>query len=110
MGLVGAALVGRWAWGLAKDSSEVLLDAEDHGQMATEVRRLVEALPDHEVADLHLWRVGPASRACILSLVTHSPRPAAYYRQLLAGVAGLDHLTVEINECRDARCQVQGTQ
>lgn len=105
MGLVGAALVGRWAGGLARDSAAALLDAEDHGHMATEVRRLVEALPDHEVADLHLWRVGPASRACILSLVTHSPHSAAYYRQLLAGVAGLDHLTVEINECRDERCQ-----
>jgi cation diffusion facilitator family transporter len=108
MGLVGAALVSRWAWGLARDSAAVLLDAEDHGQMATEVRRIIEALPDHEVADLHLWRVGPASRACILSLVSHSPFPAEHYRRLLAGVEGLDHLTVEINECRDERCQVEG--
>lgn len=107
MGLVGGVVVGRWAWGLARDSSEVLLDAEDHGEMAAEVRRLVDALPDHEVADLHLWRVGPASRACILSLVTHSPHPAEHYRQLLAGIVGLDHLTVEINECRDARCQAE---
>lgn len=105
MGLVGAALVGRWAWGLARDSAEVLLDAEDHGRVAGEVRRLIEAIPDHEVADLHLWRVGPASRACILSLVTHQPRPAEYYRQVLAEIPGLDHLTVEINHCRDARCQ-----
>lgn len=107
MGLVGAALVGRWAWGLARDSAQVLLDAEDHGQMAREIRRIVATLPDHEVADLHLWRVGPASRACILSLVTHSPHPAEFYRQLLAGVPGLDHLTVEINECRDARCRIE---
>jgi cation diffusion facilitator family transporter len=110
MGLVGAALVSRWAWGLAKDSSAVLLDAEDHGKTAAEVRRIIEALPDHEVADLHLWRVGPASRACILSLVTHSPHSAEHYRRLLAGVEGLDHLTVEINECRDERCQVGGGQ
>jgi cation diffusion facilitator family transporter len=109
MGLVGAALVSRWAWGLARDSAEVLLDAEDHGGTAAEVRRLIEALPDHEVADLHLWRVGPASRACILSLVTHSAHPAEFYRDRLAGIAGLDHLTVEINECRDARCQSRPT-
>jgi cation diffusion facilitator family transporter len=110
MGLVGAALVSRWAWGLARDSAAVLLDAEDHGRTAAEVRRLIEALPDHEVADLHLWRVGPASRACILSLVTHTPFTAEHYRRLLAGVEGLDHLTVEINECRDERCQVEGGQ
>jgi cation diffusion facilitator family transporter len=107
-GLVGAALVGRWAWGLARDGAEVLLDAEDHGRVAGEVRRLIEAIPDHEVADLHLWRVGPASRACILSLVTHQPRPAEYYRQVLAEIPGLDHLTVEINHCRDERCLSAG--
>ena len=105
MGMVGAAVVGRWAWGLARDSARVLLDAEDHGRVATEIRRIIAAQPDHEIADLHLWRVGPASRACILSLVTHQPRPAEYYRQVLAAIPGLDHLTVEINHCRDARCQ-----
>lgn len=110
MGLVGAALVSRWAWGLARDSAAALLDAEDHGGMESEVRRIIGELPDHEVADLHLWRVGPASRACILSLVTHSPFPAEHYRRLLADVEGLDHLTVEINECRDARCRVEITQ
>jgi cation diffusion facilitator family transporter len=105
MGLVGAALVGRWAWGLARDGAEVLLDAEDHGQAEAEVRRIIEALPDHEVADLHIWRVGPASRACILSLVSHSPYPAEHYRQLLADIRGLDHLTVEINQCHAESCR-----
>lgn len=107
MGLVGAALISRWAWGLARDSAKVLLDAEDHGEMAAEVRRIIESLPDHQVADLHLWRIGPASLACILSLVSHDPHPADYYRQLLSQVAGLDHLTLEINQCRNAACQSQ---
>lgn len=105
MGLIGAALISRWAWSLARDSAAVLLDAEDHGEMAAAVRRLIEALPDHQVADLHVWRVGPASRACILSLVSHDPHPAEYYRQRLSQVAGLDHLTLEINQCRNAGCQ-----
>lgn len=104
MGLVGAAVIGRWAWGLARDSSHVLLDADASGEAAQQVRRIIDGLPDHEVADLHLWQVGAASRACILSLVTHSPRPVQEYRELLAAVPGLDHLTVEINHCRDRRC------
>lgn len=57
---------------------------------------------DHEIADLHVWRIGPASRACILSLVSHAPLTVDRYRQLLAGIAGLDHVTIEINQCR--RC------
>jgi len=101
-GIVGAILVGRWAIGLARDSAGVLLDAEDHGAVAAEIRRIVEAEPDHELADLHIWRIGPKSRACIVSLVTHTPQPVENYRRRLAGIAGLDHLTIEINHCR--RC------
>ena len=108
MGIVGVAVVGRWAVGLARDSARVLLDAEDHGRTEAEVRRIIATQPDLEIADLHLWRVGPASRACILSLVTHAPKPVDDYRRLLAGVDGLDHLTVEINHCRGAACPVAG--
>lgn len=100
MGIVGALLVGRWAWGLVQDSAGVLLDAEDHGQVAAEIRRTIESLPDHDVADLHVWRVGPASRACIVSLVSHAPLAVEDYRQRLRAIDGLDHVTVEINQCR----------
>ncbi len=102
MGIAGALVVGRWAFGLARDSAGVLLDAEDHGQVAAEVRAIVGALPDHEVADLHLWRIGPASRACILSLVSHAPLAVEDYRERLSVIRGLDHVTIEINQCR--RC------
>ena len=47
MGLAGAAVVGRWAWGLARDSGNVLLDAEAHDDIAAEVRRLIAAEPAH---------------------------------------------------------------
>lgn len=99
MGIVGSVLVARWAWGLARDSADVLLDAEDHGRVAGEIRRIIEAIPDHEVADLHVWRVGPTSRACIVAIVSHTPLAADDYRQCLATVGGLDHVTVEVNRC-----------
>ena len=100
MGIVGAILVGRWAIGLARDSAGMLLDAEDHGHVAHEIEEVIATLPDHEIADLHLWRIGPASRACIVSLVTHAPLALEAYRQQLAGIHGLDHITIEINQCR----------
>lgn len=103
MGIVGALVVGRWAWALVRDSAGVLLDAEDHGHVAAEVREILAALPDHEIADLHLWRIGPASRACILSLVSHAPLTVEEYRARLAVIHGLDHVTIEINQCR--RCE-----
>jgi cation diffusion facilitator family transporter len=103
MGSVGAIVVGRWAFGLARDSAGMLLDGEDHGHVADEIRQIVAAAPDHEIADLHVWRVGPASRACILSLVTHAPLPLETWRHKLAGIHGLDHVTIEINHCRSCK-------
>lgn len=110
MGIVGAAVIVRWAWGLVRDSAAVLLDAEDHGEQERALRRLIEAEGDLEVVDLHLWRLGPASRACIVSLVTHAPRPVEYYRQRIAAISGIDHLTVEIHQCRDPGCQAGGVE
>jgi cation diffusion facilitator family transporter len=104
MGVAGGLLIARWAWSLARDSALTLLDAEDHGPIEGAIRRAMDAQDDVEIADLHLWRIGAASHACILSLVTHKPRPAAFYKDLLASIPGIDHLTVEVQECRAEAC------
>jgi cation diffusion facilitator family transporter len=105
MGLAGAVVVGRWAWGLARDSGSVLLDAENHDEVAAAVRRLIEAEPGHQIADLHIWRIGAASRACIVSLVAPAPRPTEDYRRMLSAIPGLDHVTVEVSVCRNDGCR-----
>ncbi len=104
MGMVGAALIGSWSWGLARDSARSLLDAEDHSDTTAQICTRIEADPDLAIADLHLWRIGAASRACILSLVTHEPRPVEEYKQRLRSIPGLDHLTIEVQQCRDECC------
>jgi cation diffusion facilitator family transporter len=101
MGLVGGIVVGRWAWSLSRDTADVLLDAENHDEVAAAIRRTIEALPDHEVTDLHVWRIGTASRACIVSLVSHAPQDPDDYRRMLANIPGLHHVTVEPSRCRD---------
>ena len=42
MGLVGAALVSVWAWGLLRDSGRILLDAEMDAPVVAEVREVIE--------------------------------------------------------------------
>jgi cation diffusion facilitator family transporter len=103
MGIVGAVLVARWAWGLLRDSGRVLLDREMDHPVAAEIRYVVAALDQTKstrIADLHLWRVGKAKYACILSLVTHDAglTPA----RIKAGLSEHDelaHVTVEIHQC-----------
>jgi Co/Zn/Cd efflux system component len=67
-----------------------------------EVRRVLEAEPGHHVADLHVWRVGPASRACIVSIVSAEPQPVEHYRERLGAIPSLHHVTVEVHRAGDA--------
>ncbi|MBF0400783.1 MAG: cation transporter [Magnetococcales bacterium] len=100
MGVAGSVVIAVWSYGLLRDSAQVLLDAEQHGKREEQIRALLQAAEGEvEIADLHLWRVGSANYACIVSLVAHVPQPSAYYKQLLAPIPGLDHTTIEVNRC-----------
>lgn len=92
MGLVGAAVIARWAWTLMRDTAGVLLDATDE-HVAAEVRELLEAPGDARICDLHVWRVGPQAHAAIVSVA--GGLDAAEVRRRLAPVHELAHLTVE---------------
>ena len=103
MGIVGAILVARWAWGLLRDTSRVLLDREMDNPVTAEIRQAVADL-DHSgstrIADLHLWRVGKARFACILSLVTHDrDMTPERVKTRLREHEELAHVTVEVNQC-----------
>jgi cation diffusion facilitator family transporter len=103
MGIVGAVLVARWAWGLLRDTSRVLLDREMDNPVTAEIQDVIAALDPTQatrIADLHLWRVGKARFACILSLVTHDPdmTPGRVKAQLKEHEE-LAHVTVEIHQC-----------
>lgn len=104
MGVVGGLLIARWAWDLARESALTLLDAEDQSPTEAAIRHALEAEDDVAVSDLHLWRIGASSHACILSLVTHEPRPVEHYKTLINEIPGVDHLTIEVQQCRDATC------
>jgi cation diffusion facilitator family transporter len=102
MGMVGSIVIARWSYGLLRDTSRVLLDAEVSEQRRAEIRDTIEADADTRVADLHVWRVGPRHLAAIVSLVAHQPREPDHYKRLLAGRADLVHVTVEVQRCPDA--------
>jgi cation diffusion facilitator family transporter len=96
MGLVGAVVVSFWAVGLVRDTSRVLLDREmDHG-VVQEIRDVIEGNDATWITDLHIWRVGRAQFACIVSLVAAQPKTATEYRAQLAVHEELVHITVEV--------------
>jgi cation diffusion facilitator family transporter len=102
VGVVGAAVILRWSFGLLRDSGAVLLDIGPAPEVVAEIRRQVEADADNKVADLHVWRLGPGHFAAIVSVVTDQPRPPEHYKALLVGVPQLAHVTVEVCPCEGA--------
>ncbi len=104
MGLVGAGLIGWWSKGLIADSARVLLDREMEAPLVGSIRAAVETDGDAEIADLHVWRVGRASHAAVLTIVAHDPLTPAAYRARLAGIPSLVHVSVEVNRCPHGDC------
>jgi cation diffusion facilitator family transporter len=102
VGLIGAAVIISWAYGLLQDSGAILLDMTPDETMKEKIRARLETNGDF-VSDLHLWRVGPGHRAAMISLVSAHPRPAEVCKAALADLPGLSHVTIEVLTCPSAR-------
>jgi cation diffusion facilitator family transporter len=96
-GLVGAAVIASWSYGLIRDTGAILLDMNPDRGMAERVRATIERDGDR-LEDLHLWRLGPGHLGAILSVVTTKPRDADHYRRLLRHFRNLSHVTVEVQQ------------
>ena len=99
MGVVGSIIIGRWSYGLLRDTSRVLLDGDVDEEALEKVRAALEDDPDDLVADLHLWRVGPGDLAALISIVAQDPKPPEHYKRLAADAVEISHVTVEVNRC-----------
>jgi cation diffusion facilitator family transporter len=95
VGIVGAAVIASWSYGLIRDTAAILLDTNPDQRMASSLRQAVESEGD-QLADLHLWRLGPGHLEAIISVMTSQGRDADYYRARLARFRSLSHLTVEV--------------
>jgi cation diffusion facilitator family transporter len=94
-GMVGALVIASWSYGLVRDTGAILLDMNPDRKLTDQIRQMVEASGD-QVADLHLWRLGPGHLGAILSVATGHARNASYYRSRLGHFRALSHVTVEM--------------
>lgn len=96
-GLVGAVVIASWSYGLIRDTGAILLDVNPDRRLTERMRQAIEGEGD-QIADLHLWRLGPGHLGAILSVITRQERGPAYYRAKLAGFPSLSHLTIEVEQ------------
>jgi cation diffusion facilitator family transporter len=99
VGLAGTAVIASWAWGLLRAAGRVLVDAVPEAKpIDAAVRQRLERHGDR-VTDFHLWQIGPGHLACIVALVSDTPRSASAYKAWLTDISGLSHITVEVEVC-----------
>lgn len=91
VGLLGAVVIARWAWGLMGDTAAILLDTAEPALMAM-VRQAAEA-EGAIVRDLHVWRIGPHAHAAIVSVAEGSAGAAV--RDRVRTIPNMAHVTVE---------------
>jgi cation diffusion facilitator family transporter len=98
IGMVGAAVIGRWSYGLIKESSDVLLDKTMHSSAFEDVAQHMKAELDTTITDIHVWRIGASDKAAILSVSTNKPRELSEYKQVLTHyLPQLSHVSVEVH-------------
>jgi cation diffusion facilitator family transporter len=96
MGIVGALVIAHWSYGLIRQTGLILIDATDTVTgLQSEIRQRIET-PQEKITDLHVWQVGPGHNAAIVAIATANPHPPAFYKEKLAKLSGLSHLTVEV--------------
>jgi Co/Zn/Cd efflux system component len=88
-------VIASWSFGLIRDTGAILLDMTPDRRMAENLRRSIEDEGD-QLADLHLWRLGPGHLGAIVSVITPSQRGEDYYRAKIAPFRSLSHLTIEV--------------
>ncbi|NKQ40454.1 MAG: CDF family Co(II)/Ni(II) efflux transporter DmeF [Sulfurovum sp.] len=104
MGIVGAVIITRWSYGLLKQTSPILLDASIAREYQQAIKETIERDSDNRVSDIHIWKIGANHYAAIIALVTHYPNSMEYYKGLLKSFNKLSHITIEVNECKEAPC------
>lgn len=97
IGILGAAIIARWSWGLMRDAGRVLVDfLPEIAPVSDQIRQALETNGDR-ITDLHVWQLGPGHFGAIVSVVSDAPKTCDSYRARLSGLKMLSHVTVEVN-------------
>jgi cation diffusion facilitator family transporter len=99
VGILGAIVVTRWAIGLLKQTSSLLLDKSDTSETVTRLRELIES-DTTSIEDLHLWQISENERSLILSLTSSDDKGPSFYHNLVKKAGNFEHITVEIHKRR----------
>ena len=98
MGIVGAAVISRWSYGLIRETSAVLLDKTVDQSQILKLEQVMKQKFDVTITDIHIWSVSSNHQASIISVETEAPTSPDEYKQTIEKeLPGLSHISVEVN-------------
>ncbi|MFH2057668.1 MAG: CDF family Co(II)/Ni(II) efflux transporter DmeF [Pseudomonadota bacterium] len=97
VGILGAIVVIRWAIGLLKQTSGLLLDKGDFSKDIDHLRTHLES-DTTNLIDIHIWQISENERSLIISLETSEPNEPQFYHDIINHTGGFDHITIEVNK------------
>lgn len=97
IGLIGAAVIFKWAIGLIRDTGWELLDGHAKGVDFDKLQSRLESL-NITIVDLHVWKIAPKVMSAELVLQTKSPGNdiTTKARQILESEFGIRHSVIEV--------------
>lgn len=97
MGIVGAVVIARWAVGLIRETSGILLDSSVDPEVCDAIRSAVEQDDECRVTDLHVWAIAPEHLAVVLSIQAASAYSPEAIKKRLTDIPHLVHVSVEVH-------------
>ncbi|EPM7731168.1 cation diffusion facilitator family transporter, partial [Vibrio vulnificus] len=98
MGIVGALVIGKWTFGLVKQTAPILLDESIESKYLEQLNQTL--IPYATVTDLHVWRISAHHYGAIISLVDHSETSYEEYKHMLEKFDKIHHLTLELQPAK----------
>jgi cation diffusion facilitator family transporter len=109
MGIVGGALICRWAYVLLRSTGSILLDSEAGKNIEKKLHEVIESDNGSRVIDLHVWHIGSNEIACIASIVTNLNLTVEDYKTRFNRLFHFHHITVEVHSCQNENCDCKKT-
>jgi cation diffusion facilitator family transporter len=106
MGIVGAALVTRWSWGLLGQTSRILLDRQAPDDLVNRVKYLLEKDGQSKITDLHIWAIGPNQYAAAIEIMCTNDKEEKNVRHIIEGIESIAHVTLGVHRAHSGESQI----
>ncbi|WP_350432972.1 CDF family Co(II)/Ni(II) efflux transporter DmeF [Shewanella sp. H8] len=98
MGVVGAVIITKWAFGLMKQTSPILLDENIDKKYQSEIIKTIEN-EQTKVTDIHIWKISADHYSAAIAVCTTTDANVESVKHSLTKFDKLSHLTIEVNYC-----------